>query len=183
MISRDQRFGRVFPAWLVLASGMCVPAEVSKTARGDECDCAPPALGKTIHDRIGPSKSRSRPSAAFDGFGLSYHLGYGYGGLGRGVGPFGGYPHYGGPGYPQCSPPLQRFGGIAPFHYNGKPAFSRGVYSGFEGVGPLVVDPPVVDVGNGRALDHSSGFGPFTGALPYPSSYFAPFAAEAGATR
>lgn len=36
----------------------------------------------------------------FYGFGLSYHLGYGYGGYGLGVGADGGYPYYGGPAIP-----------------------------------------------------------------------------------
>src|SRR4051794_24902900 len=51
----------------------------------------------------------------FQGFGLGYHPGYGYGGDALGVGAEGGYPFYGGPGYPHPSPRLQRFGGINPF--------------------------------------------------------------------
>ncbi len=40
------------------------------------------------------------PTPGFYGFGLSLHRGYGYGGSGLGVGADGGYPYYGGPGYP-----------------------------------------------------------------------------------
>ena len=36
----------------------------------------------------------------FQGFGLGFHRGYGYGGDALGVGAEGGYPFYGGPGYP-----------------------------------------------------------------------------------
>ena len=55
------------------------------------------------------------------GFGLGFHLGYGYGGDSLGVGADGGYPYYGGPGYPHAWPCLRRIGGIMPFNYYGGP--------------------------------------------------------------
>jgi hypothetical protein len=103
---------------------------------------------------------RSGLYTGFYGFGLSFHLGYGYGGKALGVGAFGGDPFYGGPGYPSCS--YGRFSGV--------PA-------------PLVVDPPVAL----EAFDRSertfpSDYGPFTGAIPYPETLFAPYAAAAAST-
>jgi hypothetical protein len=120
----------------------------------------------------------------FPGFGLSYHPGYGYGGSGLGVGAFGGYPYYGGPGYPHDEPRLRRFGKIAPFPYYGGPGYPcYGAPNFFQGVGPLVVDRPVAIEGGGRRdLGYAGDYGPFTGALPYPESFFAPYTAEAGAT-
>jgi hypothetical protein len=95
----------------------------------------------------------------FYGFGLSYHLGYGYGGRGLGVGADGGYPYYRGPGYPS-------FGDA---HYSG-------------GIGPLVVDRPVALEFDRREPGYAGDYGPFTGALPYPETLFAPYVAEAAAT-
>jgi hypothetical protein len=114
----------------------------------------------------------------FQGFGLGYHPGYGYGGKGLGVGDSGGYPFYGGPGYPHEAPCLRRCGGIAPFPYYGGPGPAFNV---FHGVGPLVVDRPVVVVGDDRGGIGHADFGPFTGAIPYPDTFFAPNAAAASA--
>jgi hypothetical protein len=75
----------------------------------------------------------------FQGFGLSFHLGYGYGGYGLGTGAFGGYPNYGGPGYPCNGIPFQP-----------------------EATGPLRVKRPAVLTSDPGPLD----FGPFTGAPP-----------------
>jgi hypothetical protein len=126
--------------------------------------------------------------AVFYGFGLSYHLGYGYGGKALGVGPFGGYPAYGGPGYPHKWPRLQRICGIAPFNFYGGPYYPPDRYSNyFEHPGPLVVEQPVVGEGGVRDVETGAGFvrsgayGPFTGALPYPESFFAGFTIAAGA--
>jgi hypothetical protein len=104
----------------------------------------------------------------FQGFGLKYHPGYGYGGDAYGVGVFGGYPFYGGPGYPHCAPQLRRFGRIAPFSYYGGPGYSAGYSNYFQGIGQLFIDRPVVMVGDRSELDYASGFGPFTGAVPFP---------------
>lgn len=98
----------------------------------------------------------------FYGFSLGYHLGYGYGGNALGVGCEGGYPCYGGPGYP--------------IHY-GYPHFAYPYYQGVAALGPLVPDTPVVRTDLPGALD----FGPYTGASQY--AYVHPsYAAEAAAT-
>jgi PDZ domain len=95
----------------------------------------------------------------FYGFGLSFHPGYGYGGNALGVGAFGGYPCYGGPGYPS--------------HY-GYPKFA---YPYYEGIGQLLYDQPVVIT----ELMDAGDFGPYTGASSYV--YVQPsYAAEAAAT-
>jgi hypothetical protein len=96
----------------------------------------------------------------FYGFGLSFHPGYGYGGNALGVGAFGGYPCYGGPGYP--------------LHY-GYPRFTANPY--YEGIGPLYFDQPVVIT----ELMGAGDFGPYTGASAY--AYVHPsYAAEAATT-
>ena len=75
----------------------------------------------------------------FYGFGLSFHRGYGYGGAALGVGAEGGYPFYGGPGYPHPWPHLRRCGPIAPVaYYDG-----TGYPFTFQLPGPLVVTEPV----------------------------------------
>ena len=123
------------------------------------------------------------PYPGFLGFGLSYHLGYGYGGYGVGVGSHGGYPFYGGRGYPHGEPILNRFGKISRLSDYGGPGYCHDGHSNyFEGIGPLVVNRDVVKVGEDNDLSHVSDFGPFTGALPYPESLFAPYTAEAAAT-
>ncbi len=92
----------------------------------------------------------------FQGFGLGYHLGYGYGGHALGVGPNGGYPLYGGPGYPHPDPRVM-----------------------FRHVGPLTPNPSVVVEGNNRfGRDDVMWYGRFTGAVPYPETFFAPYAGE-----
>jgi hypothetical protein len=124
------------------------------------------------------------PYAGFQGFGLGYHLGYGYGGWALGVGPDGGYPFYGGPGYPNCDPVLRRCGGIVPFPYFGGPGAPTPDHPNFfGGVGPLVPDQPVVTIGGEY---YGAGYGAFTGVVPYPEAVLAPFttrAGEAGASR
>jgi PDZ domain len=82
----------------------------------------------------------------FYGFGLAFHSGYGYGGNGLGVGTQGGYPCYGGPGYP--------------FRY-GYPIFTPSPF--FEGIGQLYYDPPVVI----SDMMNAGDFGPYTGASAY----------------
>jgi PDZ domain len=113
----------------------------------------------------------------FHGFGLSYHLGYGYGGQALGVGVAGGYPFYGGPGYLHDAPVLNRFGPIAPFAYCDGPGYP---YS-FTHPGQLAVDRPLAFSGDayGQGYPFDVGFGPFTGAIPYPESLFAPYTAAA----
>ncbi len=112
----------------------------------------------------------------FPGFGLSFHRGYGYGGNGLGTGAEGGYPYFGGPGYPHPAPVLRRCGGIAPFLYYGGPDYPRfGDSNYFSEVGPLSVRPPVAVVVTHGQIGYSGNFGEFTGTLPYPDKYFAPF--------
>ena len=120
----------------------------------------------------------------FQGFGLGYHRGFGYGGDALGVGASGGYPFYGGPGYPHPGPWLRRVGGINPFlHYGGLGHPTPTHPNFFGGVGPLVDDPPVVTIAPESGKNGcTGGFGPFTGAMPYPESAFAPFTAAAAAS-
>jgi hypothetical protein len=121
--------------------------------------------------------------AGFQGFGLGYCLGYGYGGKGLGPGADGGYPFYGGPGYPQCWPTLRRCGGINPFPYFGGPGYPRTGYSNYFGeVGPLSASMPVIEIAPepGEA-DPGSGYGGFTGTVPYSEETLAPFTTRAGA--
>jgi hypothetical protein len=114
----------------------------------------------------------------YQGFGLSYHLGYGYGGSALGPGALGGYPFYGGPGYPHGEPPLRRFGHLVPFPYSGGPGYP---YS-FQGVGPLVAGQEVVTIGSHYGAGRpGSDYGCFTGVLPYPETVFAPFTSSAAA--
>ena len=59
--------------------------------------------------------------------------------------PAGGYPFYGGPGYPHCGPRLRRLGKINPFPYFGGPGYPSFEHPNFfGGIGPLVPDQPVV---------------------------------------
>jgi hypothetical protein len=120
----------------------------------------------------------------FQGFGLGYHPGYGYGGDALGVGAFGGYPFYGGPGYPHPAPRLNRGCGINPFPHYGGPGHPTPSHPNVFGpVGPLIVDRPVVTVLSEPGEAHpDSAFGCFTGTLPYSEHYFAPFAAAAASS-
>ena len=123
------------------------------------------------------------------GFSLRWHPGYGYGRYALGVGADGGYPFYGGPGYPHEPPHLRRFGPTEPYAYYGGPGYPiSGCSNFYQGIGGLVVDKPVVSVGEpgdfgyvGRNGERNPGadFGHFTGALPYPTTYLAPNAAAA----
>ena len=81
------------------------------------------------------------------GFSLGYHPGYGYGRGALGVGAEGGYPFYGGPGYPHPWPCLRRIGGIVPFPYYGGPGYPIPGHPNYFGeFGPLSPDRPVVTV-------------------------------------
>jgi hypothetical protein len=119
----------------------------------------------------------------FQGFGLGYHLGYGYGGDALGPGTEGGYPFYGGPGYPNCDPRLRRFGGINPFPYNGGPGYSTPDHPNYFGeFGPLVVDQPVIRIADDPGYRYDAAvFGPFTGGVANPEAQFAQFTARAAA--
>jgi PDZ domain len=118
----------------------------------------------------------------FQGFGLGYHLGYGYGGQALGVGANGGYPLFGGPGYPHPSPGLRRIGGITPFPYFGGPGYPTPECPNyFGGVGPLSPNQPVLTSDPDPTMPTSDiGYGSFDGTVPYPESTFAPFATMSG---
>jgi hypothetical protein len=119
----------------------------------------------------------------FPGFGLSFHRGYGYGGNGLGTGALGGYPFYGGPGYPHPAPELRRCGGITPFLFYGGPGYPRyGYNNSFTEVGPMVVRQPVAVVPR-DAIGYAGDYGSFTGTLPYPDGQFAPFTEAAAGGR
>src|SRR3954463_14895548 len=131
------------------ALAACVLSGPSAEAQGVSC---PPNVAAPV-PVAGPG-----PGPGFQGFGLGYHLGYGYGGKAYGVGPDGGYPFYGGPGYPHPGPPLRRFGRIPPFpHYAGPGYPTPDCPNYFGPTGPLVADQAVVMVG-----DDSGGYGGFS---------------------
>lgn len=137
--------------------------------------------GPTSFGTLGYGPPGLRPG--FQGFGLGYHLGYGYGGDALGVGAEGGYPFYGGPGYPRCEPQLRRIGGIVPFPYFGGTGYPSPEHPNFFGEsGPLVPDRPVVTIvtESGQVVE-GTGYGSFTGSTPNPEALFAPFTARAAA--
>ena len=122
--------------------------------------------------------------AGFQGFGLGYHLGYGYGGNALGVGVDGGYPFYGGPGYPRCDPRLRRIGGINPFPHFAGPGYPTPEHPNFYGGAgaPLVPDQPAIRIESvPGAPIAGSDYGSFTGGVPDPEARFAPFTARAAA--
>lgn len=162
--------GRLRSYPLALALAACVVSAAPAIAIADGEPCGKPGC----RGHVGAS--------GFQGFGLGYHLRYGYGGDALGVGPDGGYPFYGGPGYPHCEPQLRRCRPIVPFPYFGGPGGpGPGQPHYFGGVGPLVVDERVVTV-ESDGISGYADFGPFTGAVPYPESAFGPFAAAGAAT-
>lgn len=124
--------------------------------------------------------AKGAPAFLRPGFGLNFHRGVGYGGGRYGVGPDGGYPSYGGPGYVHCNPPLVRFHEIVPFSYYDGTSPRQGARAALLlPVGPLRAEPPTVRIAAPPDMPQSD-FGTFTGALPYPETYFAPYAGEAG---
>jgi hypothetical protein len=120
----------------------------------------------------------------FQGFGLGYHLGYGYGGDALGVGVDGGYPFYGGPGYPRCDPRLRRIGGINPFPHFAGPGYPTPEHPNFYGGagGPLVPDQTAITIEADPHAPMAGGdYGGYTGIVPDPEARFAPFTARAAA--
>ena len=117
------------------------------------------------------------------GFSLGYHPGYGYGRGALGVGAEGGYPFYGGPGYPHPWPCLRRIGGIVPFPYYGGPGYPIPGHPNYFGeFGPLSPDQPVVTVATDPGGPvYATDYGPFTGSAPNAEALFAPFVARAAA--
>jgi hypothetical protein len=137
--------------------------------------------GSLVYGTLGSGGSGLDPR--FYGFGLSYHLGYGYGGSGLGVGANGGYPYYGGPGYPHPWPRLRRFCGISPFLFDGGPGYPSQDHPNYFGeIGQLVVDREVAIESDIPELGSTRDYGCFTGAIPYPETFFAPYATAAAAS-
>ncbi|MGP0067843.1 MAG: PDZ domain-containing protein [Isosphaeraceae bacterium] len=176
MISLVRGGGRFPSTALAWALGIWVFSSFSAMAGDDGSD----AMGYKVHTHdLGQHKQSDwcmgtlgygPPGlhSGYYGFGLSFHRGYGYGGSALGVGAEGGYPYYGGPGYPHTWPTLNRFCGIVPFPYYGGPEVGYANLS------------PVNSFGPGYPND--GGFGSFTGAPPYPESFFAPYTAAAATT-
>jgi PDZ domain-containing protein len=120
----------------------------------------------------------------FQGFGLGYHPGYGYGGCGLGTGSEGGYPLYGGPGYPSVEPCLRRLGHLVPFPHNPGLGYPTPDHPNFYGMpGELILDERVVTIDT-DPLDapFAGDYGPFSGKRPYAETVFAPYAAAAEVT-
>ena len=164
--------------WVCSASsGM---ADGGGSAGAELCPtCQKPCADHHRHDgsgfgTLGYGKPGLYPG--FQGFGLGYHPGYGYGGDALGVGADGGYPLYGGPGYPHPWPCLRRVGGITPFHYFGGPGYPSPEHPNyFGGSGPLAPDQPVITFASDpRDPGNAGGYGPFSGSIPYPETTFAP---------
>jgi hypothetical protein len=179
--------------WVALATGLGVWIASAPwcKADGDICpSCHKPYRSHSNSKRPGPACGTlgyGPPGLhpGFQGFGLGYHPGYGYGGGGRGVGAEGGFPFYGGPGYPHPWPTLQRLPltGINPFPFYGGPGFpAPGHPNYFGGVGPLAPDQPVIQIEPepGEA-DYAHGYGCFTGVVPYSEAFLAPFTTRAAA--
>ena len=186
MIALVRGGGRFLSKALALALGIWVfSGSSAKSDDGGLVDPGQHGHGGSGFGTLGWGPPGDYPG--FYGFGLSFHRGYGYGGDALGVGAEGGYPFYGGPGYLHPAPPLRRFGHILPFAYFNGPGYPFN----FALPGQLVVTQPVVEQTMGRDLAHAAGspvypynvgYGPFTGALPYPESFFAPYTAAAAAS-
>ncbi len=186
MISINRGSGRLL--LMVFASGMVVWASrLSVGIAGDVVPASPAPSTKAVKSsKHHPTTTGSGAGTlgygppglhpGFQGFGLGYHLGYGYGGAGLGVGTFGGYPYYGGPGYPHPWPTLNRLGPITPFCFYGGPGGPSPDQTNFFGaVGPLSPDQPVVFFERDPSdPPYNDEYGGFTGSLPYPESAFAP---------
>jgi membrane-associated protease RseP (regulator of RpoE activity) len=186
MLSPVRSAGRARIATLAAALGTWVlMGSSAKSDDGPFGDVSPHGQAGLDFGTLGWASYGYYPG--FYGFSLRYHLGYGYGEGALGAGADGGYPFYGGPGYCHPGPPLQRCGPIAPFAYYSGPGHPYN----FALPGPLVVDQPVAMQTQGGDAAHAAGsavypydvgFGPFTGAYPYPESFFAPFTAAAAAS-
>lgn len=181
--------GRLRLNWRALAFALAFSglhrANASACVDGPPCQVpnCQGAVGHTHGDSVG-TLGYGPPGfhPGFQGFGLGYHPGYGYGGSALGVGAFGGYPHYGGPGYPHCWPALRRLHHFELFSYYGGPGYPTPDHPNFYApTGPLVAEAPVIEIEGGGGYDYSSGYGGYTGVLPYPESRFAPFTSAVSA--
>lgn len=182
MLAMGPRLGgsrALFGKSLIAALGVWIALGSSALADGNPCA----GCGSPLHRDLTLGTLGYGPPGLFPGvpgFGLGYHLGYGYGGRGLGTGAEGGYPCYGGPGYPHCEPVLRRCGGITPFCYYAGPGNPTPEQPNYYGaVGPLVGDQPVITVGSD--VDYPSHYGQFTGTLPYSEEFLSPFTFRAAA--
>jgi PDZ domain len=176
--------------WLALASGLGFWVLAACPGIAGDGEATSPTRDKVTKQKQNAQRSACGPLGygppgvypGYQGFGLGYHLGYGYGGQALGVGANGGYPQYGGPGYPHPWPRLRRAGGITPFCYFGGPGYPTPECPNyFGGVGPLSPDHPVVTFEVDLTTPASVvGYGTFDGTLPYAESTFAPFATMYG---
>ena len=92
----------------------------ARPARGSGSNLARPTATAAGYGTLGYGGYGLYPG--FLGFGLSFHLGYGYGGRAWALAAHGGYPFYGGRGYPHGEPILKRFGNITRFPITADPA-------------------------------------------------------------
>lgn len=172
--------------WALALGNAAIPwalADGGAAAAGPVPNVVPPVLSYQTsgYGTLGYGPPGAYPG--FQGFGLGYHPGYGYGGAGLGVGADGGYPFYGGPGYPHPWPQLRRFGSINPFPYYGGPGSPSPACPNYFGpVGPLAAEQPVITVERDpRDPGYGGDYGGFTGTIPYPETTFAPFVTIAAA--
>jgi PDZ domain len=186
MVSMIRSRGRL--PLVAIATGLGVWAVSVSSIMAQEPACTCP-----VHcSKNAKAKKNQATSSGFQGFGLGYHLGYGYGGkeLGCGHGPYalgvgaeGGYPFYGGPGYPHPAPVLSRKLAIVSFSHLAGPGYPTPDHPNFFGgpAGQLVADQPVVTFASDPSLPvQEGGYGQFDGSLPYPESAFAPAATMIG---
>jgi PDZ domain len=185
--------GRLLPKAFALALGLCVFAVPSAIADAD--GYGNHLEGRFIAGFLGEGTLGWEPYGLYPGlygFSLHWHLGYGYGKYALGVGADGGYPFYRGHGYPHDPPTLRRFGPARPFAYYGGPEYPCYEWSNFfTRVDGLVIEKPVVTIGEPGDFGYvnengdvgpGTDFGPYTGALPYPETLFAPYASAAAPT-
>jgi hypothetical protein len=179
MLSLARGGGRLPLKALTLALGISVFA--GSLAVADDHGSVVDHEGRFKHNNLGSGTlgwAEYGPYPGLYGFSLRWHPGYGYGRYALGVGADGGYPFYGGPGYPHEPPHLRRFGPTEPYAYCGGPGYPNSGWSNFfQDVGGLVVDKPVVSIGDpgdfgyvGENGERNPGadFGQFTGACLLP---------------
>src|SRR5262249_2867731 len=156
MFSLMQGRGRLPLNALALALGAWVFSGSSAAADGD--GLAGVGHGPSSYGTLGYGPPGLYPR--FPGVGLGYHPGCCYGGAALGPGADGGYPFYGGPGYPHPWPCLRRFKKITPFPYYGGPGGPTPDHpNSFGGVGPLVAGRPVITIGiDGSDLYPAGGY-------------------------
>jgi PDZ domain len=190
MLSLARGGGRLPLKAFAVALGLLVFAGTSVLADVDGHDDH--HEGRFKHGHLGYGTLGWAPYGLYPGlygFSLRWHPGYGYGRYALGVGADGGYPFYGGPGYPHEPPKLRRFGPARPYAYYGPPDDAPyGCNNFFTPVGGLVIEKPVVTIGEPGDFGYVNengdvypgrDFGSYTGTLPYPETLFAPYTSAA----